>query len=462
LALLAEKYDLVVTEEVLDAAAAATDGVLWQEVHRIHVFARMSPHGKATVIRMIQLHQKGHVLMCGDGGNDVGALKQADCGVALLAGYGNSNTTATAHAEAPTAVAAACAVPGASTVPASSGTAPSPSAADEPHQPQPPPSPAPQSAPGDTTIRPGDASMAAPFTSKRPSVRSVVDLIRQGRCTLLGTLQQQQIMVIQSVIAAFKLSAMSLESVRDSELQNVGTLCLVMVTAVAFSKCSPVERLAPQRPLSSLFHPAVVVSTVGQSAIHLLGMWHGVRLATSHMDTAKLADIASSNERQEFTPNLLNTVLFLVETAQIIAIFAVNYKGRPWMQGIVENHALMLSLLATVGMLLLLGWSVVPGLNRLLQMEDFPTDHFRWQVVAIMATSLFGTLLCDRLSTAIFAPAAFKAMCDEAALTGFSDFVPLAFTLAKVVLPLIAIFSFDLDPALLTLAAVLFWFARRK
>ncbi len=30
-------------------------------------------------------------------------------------------------------------------------------------------------------VRPGDASVAAPFTSKVPSVKSVIDLVRQGR-----------------------------------------------------------------------------------------------------------------------------------------------------------------------------------------------------------------------------------------------------------------------------------------
>jgi magnesium-transporting ATPase (P-type) len=69
-------------------------GDVFSEVDAIRVFARCSPHGKAKVIRALQRNDpNNHVLMCGDGGNDVGALKQADVGLALLSGYGNANTT---------------------------------------------------------------------------------------------------------------------------------------------------------------------------------------------------------------------------------------------------------------------------------------------------------------------------------------------------------------------------------
>jgi hypothetical protein len=42
-----------------------------------------------------------------------------------------------------------------------------------------------QSGGGVPMVKPGDASVAAPFTSRIPSVRAVVDLIRQGKLGLM-------------------------------------------------------------------------------------------------------------------------------------------------------------------------------------------------------------------------------------------------------------------------------------
>lgn len=81
---------------VLETVGEIGDGKyaeVWNQLDTIRVFARCSPQGKAKVIRCIQKNKEHHVLMCGDGGNDVGALKQADVGLALLSGYGNANTS---------------------------------------------------------------------------------------------------------------------------------------------------------------------------------------------------------------------------------------------------------------------------------------------------------------------------------------------------------------------------------
>jgi len=536
-----KNHDLLTTEDALLSAVNMSQGKLWKYVDEIDVFARMSPQGKAKVIRMIQQYQEeesgeissfvaskqvNFVLMCGDGGNDVGALKQADVGLALLGGYGNANAegidvegvdaeealnkeakilkiksaeAAKKHKvefdkkkkeimakqqEMVQAYVSAAAARGEegfmvqvnavkavtmqlrqelmkanellsrkyNVVLKKDSDNPTQMALDALDDPNALP-----------IVRPGDASIAAPFTSRTPSVKSVVQLIRQGRCTLLSALQQQQIMMLECTISAYCLAALSLEGARSSERQMMASSWLIMSASLAFSYSTPIEKMHHVRPIRSLFNPAIFISILGQAAIHLFCMVTAVSLAKAAMGEDKLKEVIAFNrrvarglakeyEKQEeegsaldsmaevmmmwqapFMPNLMNTVIFLVETSQIMAVLFVNYKGRPWMLGIVENHALFLSLFMCIGALVFCTWEVSPELNRLIHLESFPNDEFRWNIIGLVTMTLFGTFIWDRLVTALFAKKIFKAMTEQAFQTSFSDLLPVFGTLAKAV-----------------------------
>merc|ERR1711988_328881 len=307
-------------------------------------------------------------------------------------------------------------------------------------------------------IRPGDASVAAPFTSKIPSVRAVIDLIRQGRCTLLSALMQQQIMMLESIIAAYTLSALSLHNARSSERQMMASSWLIMTAAVAFSYASPVDKMHPQRPLSSIFHPAVIFSILGQAAIHIACMTLAVHWATDAMGPEMLQEVTDFSKKAKakqlesqylcdeddfmcnfnqlwftpFMPNLLNSVVFLVETSQMISVFFANYKGRPWMKGMLENHPLFLSAFLCIAGIVVASWEMVPQFNELVQLAPFPDDQFRYKVVILVLTTVTGTFLWDRLCILLFAPKIFDAMVVEVLKTTWKDIMPALMTLLKV------------------------------
>merc|ERR1719450_2011154 len=144
----------------------------------------------------------------------------------------------------------------------------------------------------------GDASIAAPFPTRTPSISSTVDIVRQGRCTLLSAVQQVQIMMLESMISAYTMSAMSVDGTRPSEAQMMASGSLMTVASLAFSFARPVDRMHPCRPLASVFHPAILFSMLGQLAIHLGCMIYIANLAKEIMGPEALKEIVDFEKKR--------------------------------------------------------------------------------------------------------------------------------------------------------------------
>lgn len=519
---LARTYDLATTGKCL-AASFEQDEEMRNVLEHIRVFARMTPDAKETVIECLHSVEK-LCLMCGDGANDVGALKQADVGVALLSGFGNVNVEKAEgevkekeedEASQVTAIMSKEHLDQIRAMPVRSirlklkalGTDPDKypelkekedlvqlyqikarEAAIKRHDQKNKVDKAKMSkaelaaerkrealerqkrmqarveeltAQGEQwamwkamkeywaeeqaaakkramlagkgggiegsaaamaakfedmdmeagelpMVKLGDASIAAPFTSKMPSIKSCVDIVRQGRCTLVSSIQMYQIMALQCLISSYSLSVLYLDGVKygDSQMTAMGLLGSVSFMSVSRSK--PLDKLSKVRPLNSIFHPALFVSLLGQFVVHFGTMILAVQTAKSHLPPDYEPDLDGV-----FKPGILNTVVFLVSSVQQVTVFVVNLQGRPFMTGLTENTPLLWSLLATFILTFMFASESVPGLNRYFQLVPFPEEGFRDFILMILAIDVVACYVIDRLMKFLFAPKILFASFEE-------------------------------------------------
>lgn len=169
--------------------------------HFVRVIGRCSPNTKITIVDCF--NKQGFItLMCGDGGNDCGALKTAHVGIALSD---------------------------------------------------------------------AEASVVSPFTSLDKNISSVIDVLKEGRCTLASAFSSYKYMIMYGQIEAINQMICAWFGVTFSEWCWVfmdGFWVISMAFSLPFADVA--DKLAPFRPTSSILGPHTLASTLGVLLINFL------------------------------------------------------------------------------------------------------------------------------------------------------------------------------------------------
>lgn len=215
-------------------------------------------------------------------------------------------------------------------------------------------------------VKLGDASMASPFTAKHASVAPTTDIIRQGRSTLVTTLQMFKILGLNCLATAYVLSVMYLDGVKLGDIQATISGVFTAAFFLFISHARPLPTLSAERPHPNIFCAYVFLSLMGQFAIHLLFLISSVNEAEKYMPDECI------EPDSDFHPNLVNTVSYMVGMMLQVATFAVNYMGHPFNQSISENRPFQYALVASVGFFTVITSDLFRDLNDWLKLVPLP------------------------------------------------------------------------------------------
>ena len=310
-----QSHDLCLTGEALAFLLSSHPATATRLLPHIRIFARVNPKQKEAVLT--SLKALGYTtLMCGDGTNDVGALKHSHVGVAILSSL-PENKKKKRKEESEEDLNKPITMEndkfdklkkeGKGRRPGQEGPRNNPKLSAQQQKLQKMLKEL-QEAEEASIVKLGDASIAAPFTSKSSSITSINHVIKQGRCTLVTTLQMFKILALNALILAYSQSVLYLEGVKFSDGQATFQGLLLAGCFLFISRSKPLRVLSKERPLPNIFNTYTILTVVSQFAVHL----GCLVFLTQEAYKREPRQEEFPDLEKEFEPSLLNSTVYII------------------------------------------------------------------------------------------------------------------------------------------------------
>ena len=310
----------------------------------ITLFCRVSPTQKDDIIKDLIKCGK-NPSMCGDGSNDVGALKRATIGVAVL----NIEETESQKKEPFNFL----------------------------------------SFDDDTTIKNGDVTAAAPFTSKSGSIKCIKNIFIQGRCTLVTNFQMYKILALNCLMTAYSESVLALKGIKFSDYQSTIIGFAVSIFFLMLSRAVPLNKVNSNHPPMTIFTWPAIISIIGQAIVDL-GAMILILYLTEKIDPLSIGQEKSLDEK--FSPTLINSIMFLFQMLNQTITFIVNYQGEPFMENLSKNGAMKKMIIGIIAFSSIIIFDLYPQLNENLELVPLPDDSTYRMILILIIVMNF--VLC--------------------------------------------------------------------
>ncbi|KAI5292241.1 hypothetical protein KEM52_006514, partial [Ascosphaera acerosa] len=245
------------------------------------------------------------------------------------------------------------------------------------------------------TIKLGDASVAAPFTSKLANVVAIPNIIRQGRCTLVATIQMYKILALNCLISAYSLSVIYLDGIKFGDGQVTISGMMMSVCFLSISRAKSVEQLSKERPQPGIFNWYIMGSILGQFAVHVATLIYLSNYVYA-IEPRGTVDLEG-----EFQPSLLNSAVYILQLIQQVSTFSINYQGRPFRESIRENRGMYWGLVGAAAISFAASTEFVPELNEKLRLVPF-SPAFKVTLTTVMILDYVGCWVIERGLKALF------------------------------------------------------------
>ncbi|GMM44557.1 putative acid anhydride hydrolase [Pichia kluyveri] len=188
-----------------------------------------------------------------------------------------------------------------------------------------------------------EASVAAPFTSHVFEISCVLDIIKEGRSSLVTSFSCFQYMSLYSAIQFISVTLLYKEGSNLGDFQFLYIdLFLIIPIAVFMSWSKPYDKIVTKKPTANLISPKIIIPLLGNIVLLLLGQFIAWKVVKSQNFPWYIEPIPGTDDQVQSTDN---TLLFFFSNFQYILIALILTAGPPYREEVTKNYPFIITII---------------------------------------------------------------------------------------------------------------------